>query len=142
MNRAPLLRYALIGILISSIVGGGIYRIWHRSSEKIRPVSCQSPLQICQFIIKGQPVQIQFGQPPSGLRPFLLTVMTAKAHRVYVTFTMRDMDMGYNRYRLTRTNAGIWQAKVILPVCVTGRHDWLVTINIDGNLISIPFSSN
>lgn len=141
MTRERLLRYALFGILITSIIMGGIYRAWHRSSAKVHPVSCQSPLQTCQFSVKGHPVQVNFDGAPSGLHPFTLQVMTANASRVYATFTMRDMDMGYNRYRLIQKTPGLWQAKVVLPVCATGRHDWLITLNIDGNKIRIPFSS-
>ena len=38
---------------------------------------------------------------------------------------MKGMDMGWNRYRLNKDAAGYWNAEVTLPVCVSGRSDWV-----------------
>ena len=48
--------------------------------------------------------------------------------------------MGENRYRLVFEN-GVWKAKVLLPVCVQGRRDWLLLLDVDGQQYVVPFVS-
>jgi hypothetical protein len=40
------------------------------------------------------------------------------------------MDMGLNRYQLITDGAGRWLAKVTLPVCSSGRGDWLAVVEV------------
>jgi hypothetical protein len=58
-----------------------------------------------------------------------------------VDFTMVDMDMGLNRYRLVRGEDGLWRGNAMLPVCTTGRRDWLATLEIadDGTVYVAEF---
>ena len=46
-----------------------------------------------------------------------------------VDFVMVGMDMGLNRYTLTRQADGSYRAKIILPVCSTGRSDWVAKVS-------------
>ena len=140
MTREWLLKFALPTLLIGILIAGGAYQAWHRAEDKITTISCPNPLQGCQFVLQHQPVQVDFIGPPSGLHPFTVHITTPGAKVIYAYFTMRDMEMGYNRYRLIQQAPQQWQAKVVLPVCVTGRHDWLLTLDIDGEKIAIPFS--
>lgn len=140
MKREWLLKYALPTLLIGILVAGGIYQTWYRAGNKVTAIACANPLQGCQFQLERQAVQVRFIDPPSGLHPFTVHVTTANAKNVYASFSMRDMEMGYNRYRLTQQTPQQWQARVVLPVCVTGRHDWLLTLDIDGKTVAIPFS--
>jgi hypothetical protein len=41
---------------------------------------------------------------------------------------MKDMDMGINRFKLNPVEGGSWEADVMIPVCSTGRRDWLVSL--------------
>ena len=140
MKREWLLKYALPTLLIGILVAGGVYQTWYRAENKVTTIECSNPLQGCQFQLGQQAVHVSFIDPPSGLHPFTVRVTTANAKSVYAYFTMRDMEMGYNRYRLTQQQPQLWQARVVLPVCVTGRHDWLLTLDIDGKKVAIPFS--
>lgn len=133
-------KFALLTVLIAAVITGVIYQIWPNSPEPITTSSCVNPLKSCQIELNQQPVQINFVDPPSGLQPFTLRVTTPKASRISATFSMRDMDMGSNRYILVHNAPATWQAKVMLPVCVSGRHDWLLTLEIDGNQVLMPFS--
>ncbi len=54
---------------------------------------------------------------------------------------MVGMDMGFNRYDLRPTADGAWAAKVTLPVCVSGRRDWILYLDLDGSRYAIPFST-
>ena len=140
MKREWLLKYALPTLLIGILVTGGVYQGWRRTQDKVTTIHCPDPLQGCQFQLHQQPVRVNFINPPSGLHPFTVRVSAAQAKTVYAYFTMRDMEMGYNRYQLTQQTPGLWQASVVLPVCVTGRHDWLLTLDMDGAKVAIPFS--
>jgi hypothetical protein len=44
---------------------------------------------------------------------------------------MVGMDMGVNRFHLRRKADQRWQGKVILPLCTTGRSDWIATVEIE-----------
>ena len=140
MNREWLLKYALPTLLIAILIAGGVYQSWQRAEDKITTINCPDPLKGCQFQMHHQQISVNFVEPPSGLHPFTVRVSNAEAKVIYAYFTMRDMEMGYNRYRLTQQSPQHWQAKVVLPVCVTGRHDWLLTLDIDGEKVAIPFS--
>lgn len=68
------------------------------------------------------------------LRPFDLILRLpdtalAQAGQASVDFIMIGMDMGLNRYTLTRQADGSFRAKVILPVCSSGRSDWVAKVS-------------
>ncbi|WP_049256156.1 hypothetical protein [Neisseria bacilliformis] len=64
------------------------------------------------------------------------------AREVSVSFSMRDMDMGFNRYDLRRDAAGRWSAAgVRLPLCTEARHDFSADVAVDGRVYSVPFSA-
>jgi hypothetical protein len=46
---------------------------------------------------------------------------------VVVQFDMKSMDMGVNRFGL-RQKGAVWEGEAILPVCTSGRTDWLATV--------------
>jgi hypothetical protein len=140
MKHKWLLKYALPAILIGVLFGGGAYQIWQRSQTQTVTVNCANPIQGCQFQLGQQQVHVNFIDTPSGLHPFTVRVNVADAKVIYAYFTMPDMEMGYNRYRLISSSPQLWQARVVLPVCVTGRRDWILTLDIDGKTFAIPFS--
>ena len=59
-----------------------------------------------------------------------------------VSFSMRDMDMGFNRYDLHRQADGGWLAQnVRLPLCTEERHDFLADVSVDGQVYRVPFTA-
>lgn len=54
----------------------------------------------------------------------------AAAESVVISFNMVGMDMGDNRYRLVPDGQGGWTGKVVLPVCVKGRSDWVADVTL------------
>ncbi len=54
---------------------------------------------------------------------------------------MQGMEMGFNRYDLRPAASGEFASNVTLPVCVSGRHDWSLTLDIDGSHYALPFRS-
>lgn len=79
--------------------------------------------------------RLQFGIPgrPGPMAPFGLRVRTAgfDAETVNVAFEMPGMDMGLNRYRLVQDaqTPGLWVGKASLPVCGSGRLDWVARVS-------------
>jgi hypothetical protein len=82
------------------------------------------------------------------MKPLHLNLHLNRAEAVkniHVDFAMQDMEMGLNRYRLIQVNqSGDWKAEVTLPICVQGRSDWNMLLEIEaGNGIQrfqLPFS--
>lgn len=104
-------------------------------------VACADPTAGCHFKIGEREVSLRFGRPITAMAPFDVSVNVTQAHEVKAAFAMRGMDMGRNQYRLLAANDGHWGAKVMLPVCVQGRRDWLMTLSVDGDAVTVPFSS-
>ncbi len=141
MMRKQPIRYNLIFILILALIIGGIYRRSHHREQQPDSVNCPDTQHTCQLTVNGRSIHLTFLQAPTALHPFTLQVVAPDAHRISASFAMADMDMGNNTYRLLRKNSGIWQASVILPVCMSGSHKWLLTLDIDGKNSIIPFTA-
>ena len=133
-------RYGMWVMLLIAVLSSAIYRSWHRTLPQSAPINCGNLQQPCNISAYGKTVLIQFSRPASGLHPFMLRVMTDNAHKIIATMSMRDMDMGENRYLLQHTTAHQWQTQIILPVCASGSRNWLLRLTIDGKTVNIPFS--
>lgn len=61
---------------------------------------------------------------------------------VNLSFDMRDMPMGFNRFDLKKQPDGSWQiAQIFLPLCSSNRHDWQVKWRIDGQEYQAEFKT-
>lgn len=141
-QNAHRLRHAAIALLVLAILAIPVLLHLRQAQQTVPTVRCADLSHECRFVMGDkQPVSVRFGAPPSGLHPFSVQVTAAQAHRVSARFTMPDMDMGENSYQLHKVNGPLWQGDIILPVCITGRHDWLLTLIIDGESVRIPFSA-
>jgi hypothetical protein len=60
---------------------------------------------------------------PFDVRARLLDDVPVTA--IEVGFVMPGMQMGLNRYALVHEGDDIWRARVTLPVCMSGRSDWV-----------------
>jgi len=106
----------------------------------------KTPLVTCASLMRGctldhDQIMVRSDRVASPLKPFALTVTAPAAQEVYVELSMQGMDMGSNRYRLLRQTGGEWRANVTLPVCVTGRRDWIMLIEVDGTRRTLTFQT-
>jgi hypothetical protein len=93
--------------------------------------------------------EVQFSEAPQVMKPLHLNLHMNQAEAVkniHIDFAMQSMEMGLNRYRLIQANQSRdWQAEVTLPICVQGRSDWnmLVEVEAEGKLqrFQLPFSA-
>ncbi len=114
----------------------------HAQSTSPTQTACIPQQHACQFILPDRrQLAIEFNGQPSALHAFKLWVTVPGAHSLTAQFTMPDMDMGENRYRLQPLTGEKWQATVILPACMMGGHRWLMTLKVDNEVIRIPFAN-
>jgi len=77
------------------------------------------------------------------LRPLVLnvTIEGIDASNIEVDFIGIDMDMGYNRSKLNKINAGNFKGKVVIPACSHSRMEWeaQVLLHTSSGLIMAPF---
>jgi len=75
------------------------------------------------------------------MRPFVLEVDAPGVSAIKAEFSMRAMEMVPNRYDLARGPDGLWRAQIVLPVCVSGRHDWVLDLMIGEQHAAVSFST-
>lgn len=92
----------------------------------------------CSFRLDGKPIHVKTGTPPSAARPFRLEVAAEQAKSVKAQFEMSGMNMTTPVYVLQKSARG-WAAEIVLPVCVSGRSDWVLRLDVDQARIDIPF---
>ncbi len=98
---------------------------------------CNVAASPCRLNGQGLEIRILMPKGAPAMRPFPLVVevsspAAAEISEVVAEFVMPDMDMGQNRYRLLKQDDGRWSARVILPACSMGRHDWLARLVLEG----------
>ncbi len=104
-----------------------------------KTVDCPSLQHGCRFDVSGNPLELRLSREPSGLAPFEVLVLAPKAREMAAGFQMEGMDMGDIRYRLNRRADAWWHGTVLLPLCVSGQSNWLLTLDIDGARVNVPF---
>lgn len=103
------------------------YKYPGKDSRPTEKISCSNLEGGCEA---GE-LHIHFDSAPQVMKPFNLFVEFPGAKSVEAGFAMKGMDMGLNRYRLVSKPSGIWQAEVILPICMQGRGDWLMELSVE-----------
>ena len=104
-------------------------------------IACPSLVQGCAVALGEEKILVKTNIAPAPLQPFALSIAGSSAQAVTVTLQMQGMDMGSNRYRLLRQSDGEWRGTLTLPVCVSGRRDWLMTVDFDGARRALAFQT-
>jgi len=92
------------------------------------PAGCDLA-QGCRATGERISLQVQFDAPAVALQPFPISLHIS-SDTVMLTFSMRGMDMGLNRYRLSGNARSGWKGNVTLPICVSGRSDWIALFEL------------
>ncbi len=126
------------GLVIGLIVL--LLAVWStRQSTPPQTVHCPNLVAGCSVALAGRTIELGVEGELRVLKPFQLWVKAPGARRVQAQFTMVDMDMGFNLYTLRPDAQGVFRGRIVLPVCVSGRRDWLMSLEIDGQRIEVPF---
>lgn len=128
-------------LLVVALLGIAVAGYWMKRPAEAVAVACADPLTGCDFEHHGQPARLRFSTVPAPMEAFGLRFEGSHAHRVSAEFQMVGMDMGFNRYDLLPAGDGAFAAQATLPVCVSGRHDWVLTLDVDGRHYAIPFKT-
>ena len=76
-------------------------------------------------------LQLRFVDRPNAMTPAAIELRSSTPlSSATVDFEMSGMDMGLNRYRLEAGDRETYRAKVMLPVCVSGRRDWIARVQV------------
>ena len=136
---------ALWTVLPLLIIGLAAVVLW-RGGEDVPTATltlpCADLVAGCHTRLLGHEVSIGLSGPVKPLQPFQVWVKADGARKVQARFTMEGMDMGFNLYTLRADGDGVFRARVTLPICVSGRRDWVMAVEIDGAVVKVPFSSD
>ncbi|QEY24164.1 hypothetical protein [Neisseria animalis] len=89
-------------------------------------------------------VYVKFSSRIAAKEPFDIELrgVPDTVGEITVSFSMKDMDMGFNRYKLLPEGGGVWAARQIrLPLCVERRSDYLADLNIGGTVFQTAFTA-
>ena len=121
-----------------------------RAVIKIQANSCNAENKECVVELNELKVKVLFDENIYYLKPFYVSVINEnldnlKFESIQIDFKMNNMKMGVNRFLLKNNdNMTTWQGKALLPICVTGRADWISEIELvtktNKYLISLPIS--
>jgi len=64
----------------------------------------------------------------SPLKPFSVILDGNDIEAATLSFSMRDMDMGVNRFIMNNTKDSSWETQAMLPVCTASRNDWIAEL--------------
>ena len=144
----PLGLIALIGLVLWADQAG----IWRASvAEKQVLVNCSTLTQPdgCTASVDGREIRFGMLGEPKPLAPFQIwitlpdsTGVQNVAQKAEARFTMEGMDMGFNLYTLRPDDQGVLRATVTLPICVTGRRDWHMILDVANFSIKVAFVTN
>jgi len=125
--------------LLVSMVGIVLWLNSERQDESILVISCEDMVAGCVAQVGVRSVSLGTDVTIKPLKPFQVWVKAPGAKKVEARFTMAGMDMGFNIYTLRADSQGVFRTSATLPVCVTGRRDWAMTLEIDGTRLAVPF---
>jgi len=91
---------------------------------------CDAARRACTISGEGLRVRLRLESGAKAMQPFTVAVAVAGAEAVNVRFEMPGMDMGRQVHRLQRAGADRWEGRVVLPVCLSGRSDWVAEVEI------------
>jgi len=128
-------------LVVIALVAIAVAGYWLKRPAEATAVPCPDPLMGCAFSHHGAPASVRFSNPPMTMEAFGLHVTAPGARTISAEFHMVGMDMGFNRYDLRPASEVEFAARITLPVCVTGRHDWMLYLEVDGQRYAIPFST-
>lgn len=128
-------------LLIVALAAIAVTGYWLKRPAKAQAVACVDPTAGCSFSHRGSSVKVVFSKQPSPLEAFELRISAPGITRISAEFQMNGMEMGFNRYDLRPSGGGVFESSVTLPVCVSGRRDWTMFLDVDGTRYALPFSS-
>jgi hypothetical protein len=135
----------LLALAVLGVIGYKLAPLLNPKTDIVLPLSnCDLAKQACVTTLPDGGL-LEFSiepRPIPSLKPLKLqaSIQGSEARKIEVDFAGTDMKMGHNRPVLQGSN-GQFAGQANLPVCVTGKMEWDVTVLVEtGNaLIAAPF---
>ncbi len=140
---------SLLVIALLAVAGGAW---WHfrdyfqpPPAQRLPLDGCDLQKQACRRALPGGGT-LEFSITPRPIplvAPLKLRVRLegVEARRVEVDFAGLNMNMGYNRPRLKRAGAGVFEGEGYLPVCIRRHMEWeaQVLLYLRHRVLAVPF---
>lgn len=142
--------WVLVGLLIASLAGVAVYKVWPMLNPDISVVApldpdCDLRAGPCSVGF-ADGATVSFGIEPRDIPPlkpleFEVKLEGMDVRGVEVDFQGADMNMGYNRAQLKPVGEGRFLGNGMLPVCVRHVMEWeaRVLLHTDRGLLAAPF---
>jgi len=137
LNLPRWLAPALVILLIAGVVAAS--RFMQPREMPALALDCPDLQAGCATSLAGREIKLGITGELKVLSPFEVWLKAPDAKTVQASFTMVGMDMGFNLYTLRPDGSGAFRARITLPVCVSGRRDWVMTLRVDGQAVTVPF---
>ncbi|MDH5516699.1 MAG: hypothetical protein OEY36_02625 [Gammaproteobacteria bacterium] len=126
---------AVLAVVLLTIIIAGQY-FFRQSSPENKSVlysACRLTTEDCPLQYDTAAYTVSISDDVKALRPFFISITdpAQKITKAVLNLKMREMDMGQNRYTFSRVSADSWRAKVIIPVCTSGKRNWLIELSVD-----------
>lgn len=134
------MRTAVPAFMLAALAALAGYGYLLRQTPESVLIPCADPVAGCAFSHQGRPARLVFSARPTPLEAFTVRIEAPGMQAAQAEFQMIGMDMGFNRYDF-RSAEGGFEARVTLPVCVSGRRDWVMQLTLDGVPYRLEFAS-
>lgn len=131
-----------VGLLVFAAIKIAMLLWWQGNQKPVQSMDCQISQMACPFGNQGASMQLV--GVGDNKTPFTIRAANVppNVREIHASFTMRDMDMGFNRFVLEKQADGVWLAQgVRLPLCTQSRHDWIMTWQVDGQHFQAAFQT-
>lgn len=135
-TRQWLAPVAIILLIAAVVILNSVFR-QHGAAEVV--VNCADLNAGCRAMLGDRQVSLGVTGELKMLQPFEVWVRVEGVDKLQASFTMVGMDMGFNLYNLRPDGQGAHRARITLPMCVTGRNDWRLHLDLDAQRLTIPF---
>lgn len=149
-NKHTAILWSLLGLLFAAICIVALYKTWpllfpNAAFKAAVDPACDLRAGACVTRLDDGS-SVAFSIEPADIpvvKPLHLKVSLTgiSANGVEVDFSGVDMNMGFNRTRLSREAEGVFSGQAILPVCVWDAMEWEAQILLDTpkGLLSVPY---
>lgn len=150
MKKPAVTVWILAGCSLLLLAAAAVYKVWpllNPQTAAVAPLDSACDLRTgpCTSPLPGG-VSVTFSLSPRSIpvmQPLLLEVVVdgIDADGAQVDFQGVDMNMGFNRPRLSARGHGRFTGEGLLPVCVRDAMEWeaRVLIESDLGLLAAPF---
>ncbi len=141
MDKQKKLLLAGVLLLVFAAVKVGALVWWQERQPAAKAAACD----VRRGCTLPNGVYVKFGGTGAAKQPFDVELknVPAAVGETGISFSMKGMDMGFNRFEFAQQGGGVWMTEQIrLPFCVENRRDYLADIYIGGEVFQVEFSAH